>query len=122
VQVVEPGLDRDALRLGLGRDVVEPGPEPLLDLVRGAFDGHECLVALALETAAEVREPGLDALDGAVRHVVDPLGEHAIRLAREPLDGEVELAPEPPRRVLARRADRRLELLRGRLRVARRLA
>ncbi len=54
--------------------------------------------------------------------LVDPLGEHAFRLACKSLDGELELAAEPPRRVLARRADRRVELLRRRLRVSRGLA
>ena len=43
--------------------------------------------------------------------MVDPLGEHALGLAREALDRQVELAAEPPGRLLARRADRRVELL-----------
>ena len=86
------------------------------------LDRAQRLVALAVEAAAEPCEARLDALDRRVRDVIDALGEHALGLAGEPLDGEVELAAEPARRLLARGADRRVELLRGRLRVARRLA
>ena len=49
---------------------------------------------------------------------VDALGEDAVGLAGEALDREVELAPQAAGGVLARGADRRLELLRGRLGVA----
>ena len=80
------------------------------------------LVALAVEASAEALEARLDALDRRSEMCVDALGEHAFGLADEPLDGEVELAAEPPRSVLARRADRRVELLRGGLGVARGLA
>ena len=64
------------------------------------------LVALPLEARAHRGEPALDPLGARVADVRDPLGQHALRLAREALDGEVELAAEPLRRLLARRADR----------------
>ena len=67
-------------------------------------------------------QPLLDALDAPVHDLLDALGEHALGLAREPLDRQVELAAEPARRLLAGGADRRVELLRRRLGVARRLA
>src|SRR5262249_30203409 len=62
-----------------------------------------------------------DLLHGAARDCVDPLGEDAVGLACEALDREVELAAEPAGRFLSCGADRRLELLRGRLRVPGRL-
>ena len=93
-----------------------------LDLVRAQLDRAHRLVALPVEAAADALQPLLDALHGRVGDVLDALGEHALGLAGEPLDRQVELAAEPARRLLAGRADRRVELLRGRLGVAGRLA
>src|SRR5581483_376634 len=79
-------------------------------------------VALPVERRAKPREPLLDSLHGAVADGGEALRQHTFRLACESLDREVELAGEPPRRLLARVADRGVELLRRCLGVARRLA
>src|SRR5262249_31960609 len=102
-------------------DLAQAVAQAGLDLLDAALERVEGLVALALERVEPGREPPLDLLHRTARDRVDALGEDAVGLAREALDREVELAPQPPRRLLARGADRGLELHGGRLGVACRL-
>ncbi len=103
-------------------DLVQSLAQRRLHLVRALLERPERIVALALEPGAQSGEAILDALRGVVADVVQPLGEHSLGLAREALDGQIELAAQPARGRLARGADRRVELLRRGLGVARRLA
>src|SRR5438093_10729543 len=72
-----------------------------------------------LETARELLEPFVHALHCVLREVFDAFPEHAFSFARETLDGEIELAPEPLCGLLARCPKRDLELLRSRFRMPR---
>src|SRR4029077_9642121 len=95
---------------------------PRLVLGGGAPERLERVVALVLERRTQAGEPVFDPLGRGIADVVDAFAEHPLPLARETLDREVELAAQAARRVLLRDADREVELLRRRLRVARRLA
>ena len=55
LELVEPGLQGDALGLGLGRDPVEPAAELRFDLVRAHLEGPQRLVPLTVESAAMAR-------------------------------------------------------------------
>src|SRR5262249_33640240 len=83
-----------------------PGPQAVADERLGL---RETLLDRLQQTALEAHAAG-------VGHPGEPLGEHPLRLAREVLDGAVELARQAASRLLARGADRGLELLRRRLR------
>jgi hypothetical protein len=96
--------------------------EARLDLVRAILERRQRVVPLALDGGAEALQPFLDPLCGCVADVIQPLAEHTLGLARESLDRKIELAAQPAGGLLARAADRRVELQRGRLRVAGRLA
>ncbi len=67
----------------------------------------ERVVALALERAPQPASRSSTRCAAASLTWFDPLGEHALGLAGEPLDREVELAGEPAGGLLARGADRR---------------
>jgi hypothetical protein len=68
------------------------------------------LVALALEPRRDLREPLLDPLRPRVGDLCKPFGEDGFRLAREHVDGAVELARQPAGGVLARALHGRVEL------------
>src|SRR5581483_7406710 len=114
-QVVQAALEQLPLDLRLGCDLLQPRPEVDLDVLHTPFERAQRVVPLALKPLGKALEPRLDLLHRASRDLLDLFGEDAVRLAREPLDREVELAPEPPCSVLARRLDRLLELDGGRL-------
>ena len=99
---MQSGIDDAALGLRVRRDLVQALTQSGLDLVRPLFERVQRVVALALEPGAQSREPLLHPLGCSVADVVDAFGEHALGLAREALDREVELPAQPPRSLLAR--------------------
>ena len=117
---MQPGLERQPLGLGLGGDAVEPAggarTRPRVRSARGARSASSRWRSSPPPRPASrwPRPAGPPR-----RRRARPARRAApSRLARETLDGQVELAAEPARGLLAGRADRRVELLRGRLRVA----
>ena len=119
---MQAAVQHRALGLGVGCDLAQTVSQARFHLVRAILERDERLVALPLERRAQARQPLLDAPGCRLRQRVQPLGENALRLAREPLDRQVELAGEPSRRFLACGLDRAVERQRRRLGVARRLA
>ena len=97
-------VEHRSLGLRVRRDLVQTLAQARLDLVRAVLEGDERVVALTLERGPQACEPLLDALRRRVADVVQPFGQHALGLAREPLDGEIELAAR--RRAASSRAVR----------------
>ena len=89
-----------------------------LGLAEPPLQRLEELLALALEVLGDRRQARLEPPRARVADLGQALGERRLRVAGEHLDGAVELAAEPLRRLLARRLRRRLELLVGRVGVA----
>src|SRR5581483_3021361 len=115
LQLVHARLENAALGFDLRRDLPQPFAEPRLDGVSTFLERLQRVVVLPLERRPRSRGPLLDPLRGSVRHRVQTFGERPLCLSREPLDREVELATQPSRRLLARRANRRVKGLRRRL-------
>jgi hypothetical protein len=97
-------------------------PQVLLGLRQARLEVGDRLGSLALEALGHLCEPALESLRTYIADLREALAEHGLRLARERLDGAVELARQPCRRRLARPAHGVGELLRGSVGVARRRA
>src|SRR5436190_23308870 len=119
-QLLESGLQHRALRLCVGRELLQPSADVGLESRDPAVEPGHPVVALALERVCGLGEPPLEPLRSRVAHVGQPLGEDGLRLPREHLDGPVELAGEPAGGILAPRLYERSELLARLLRVSRR--
>ena len=88
----------------------QPLSQLVLQLAQALLELGDELVALPLEAGGDLEQPLLDALRAGVGDLRQLLGEHGLRLPREHVHGAVELAGKPPRGVLARGLDRRVEL------------
>src|SRR5207302_2634652 len=118
-QFLEPRLENRALRVGVRSELVEPAAHVLLELADAAVEARHPLVALALERLRRVGELALQPLRARVADMREPFRENDLGLARERLDGAVELAREPARCILAARLHKRGKLLRPLVRIRR---
>src|SRR6266542_3334915 len=91
-ELLDTGLDRQALCLGFAGDRLEAAAELGLCLREPLFQGGDDLVALPLEARRCTVDPLLEPLDAGVRDLGRLLGQHARALARERLHRAVELA------------------------------
>ena len=90
-ELLEAGLEHGTLRLGVAGDALQASAH--LGLCRGEplLQSRDDLGALPLERLVDLRDPALEPLDAGVADLGEPVGEDRLRLAREGLDGAVEL-------------------------------
>src|SRR5918994_2314386 len=111
-ELLEPAVERRALRLGFVRESLHPLAQFELELRQALVERTDEFVALPFQPRGHLRKPLFDALRPGIRDLRESFGEDRLRLPREHVDGPVELAGEPARGVLARALHGCLELQR----------
>src|ERR671910_2610519 len=91
-ELLQAGLEHGALRLRVEGDALQTAAHLGLDGCESLLEPRDHVCALPLERLVDLRAPALEPLDAGVADLREPVGEDGLRLAREGLDGAVELA------------------------------
>src|SRR5262245_8432674 len=110
-QLLEARLEDCTLRFHVGGELRQAASKLRLELGHARLEGRDRFVAVPLEPGRDLAQATLHPLRALVADVRHAFGEHRLGLACERVHCALELARQPPRGVLARRADERRELL-----------